>query len=214
MSASRPPFLMALAQAWAQTRSQWQSNVRLRGLAWCVLALLLLQVVLLAQDHADESRKALQVLRTEHQRLRAVPSATAWGQRAEDAAQVLAAYEGMAWAEPDLGLSEAAVQDGLRTLCARLGLPLRELSVGRVQSLGEGRTVSLPPGHQLLRARLVVELKRSAVMALLAELSRGERALVVERLVWRAAGQPATVELELRALARSPGLVPATEATP
>jgi hypothetical protein len=39
-------------------------------------------------------------------------------------------------------------------------------------------------------------------MAFLAECARSERSIVVERMVWRGASQPPTVELELLALAR------------
>jgi hypothetical protein len=59
----------------------------------------------------------------------------------------------------------------------------------------------LPSGAVAIRGKLVVDMKRSAVMALLAELQRSERSLVIERLVWRGSATPAQVEIEVRGLA-------------
>lgn len=199
----------ALMQAWQQARSQWQTQPRVRAGLWLVLALALAQGLLLLLDRVDAQQAELQRLRGEEQRLLAVPSAQAWGERAGQAAQTVVAYTGMAWAEADVGLSEAALQDWLRTVSARLGLNVRELRVVRAQatagaSAGPGTTAvpSLPAGHVLLRARLVADLQRTPLLALLAECARSERSIVVERLVWRGAGQPPLVEIELRALAR------------
>ena len=142
--------------------------------------------------------------------MKSIPSAQAWSARATEASSRVAAYASMAWAEPDLGLSEAALQDSLRLLTARLGVPVRELRVTRVEPLAvparsgaASAPLQLPTGHVELRARLVLELQRGPVMVLLAELARSERSLVVDRMVWRGSAQSPQVELELRALARA-----------
>lgn len=206
----------ALAQAWQQVRTQWHANARLRAGLWMVLGLGLVQLLWMGLDRVDARRAALDSLRAEAHRLRNVPSAQAWGERADQASQAVAAYAGMAWSEADVNLSEAALQDWLRTVSGRLGLPVRELTVARAQvSKSEdasvtstGKVSPLPPGHVLLRARLVAELQRTPLLAFLAECARHERSIVVDRLVWRGAGQPLLVEMELHALAQDGTAVP------
>jgi hypothetical protein len=203
----------ALQAQWSEMQAQWQASKLLRWGVWGCCGLFLTWVLLVGLDHVDARRADLQTLQAEQQRLRAVPSANAWSARATDAANMLAAYSSMAWAEPDLGLSEAAMQDTLRNLTAKLGLSVRELRVTRVEALATTSGAAarrpgpapLPDGHVELRARLVLDLQRGPVMVFLAELARGERSFVVDRLVWRGSAQPPQLELELRALARAAG---------
>lgn len=193
-------------QAWLQMRGEWQSSARLRAGVWAGLGIFLLFLLLLGLDHVDARRAELKRLQDDQQRLRTVPLGEVWRQRNQDVQAVLSAYQASVWAEADVGLSEAAFQDWLRTLTGRLGLNVRELTVARVdapKAAAAASAVPAPSGHVPLRARLVLELQRTAVMTLLAELAQAERSVVVERLVWRAAAQAPTVELELRAIARS-----------
>jgi hypothetical protein len=203
----------ALQAQWSEMQAQWQASKLLRWGVWGCCGLFLTWGLLVGLDHVDARRADLQTLQAEQQRMRAVPSANAWSARATDAANMLAAYSSMAWAEPDLGLSEAAMQDTLRNLTAKLGLSVRELRVSRVEAFAAPAGAAtrqgpapLPEGHVELRARLVIDLQRGPVMVFLAELARSERSFVVDRLVWRGSAQPPQLELELRALARAAGV--------
>ncbi|MFN7695256.1 MAG: hypothetical protein ACK5O3_14570 [Burkholderiales bacterium] len=202
----------AAQRQWGELQAQWQASKLLRWGVWASAALFFTWILLVGLDHVDARSGDLQALVAEQQRLKAVPSAQAWSARADEAGASVAAFSSMAWAEPDLGLSEAALQDALRSLTARLGLTVRELRVVRVEALAvpnsQGQpskatgSLQLPEGHVELRARLVLDLQRGPVMLLLAELARSERSLVVDRMVWRGTAQPPQVEMELRALAR------------
>jgi hypothetical protein len=119
----------------------------------------------------------------------------------------------MAWAESDLGLTEAAFQDWLRNVPAKVGLKTRELNLGRVGEIktdgsrpvagAEGpKGLTAPPGHVVLRARISFELQRGPLVVFLAECARSERSVVVERLTLRSLNQPPVAELDLRVLAK------------
>jgi hypothetical protein len=123
----------------------------------------------------------------------------------------------MAWAEPNLGLTEAALQDWLRTVSGRLGLKTRELTIVRVEeaaksavaradptkeNLGGTSGLVVPAGYVVLRARMIFELQRAPLVTFLAECARSERSVVVERLVLRGLGQPPLAEVDVRVLAR------------
>lgn len=194
-------------------RMQWRASARLRLGGWAILGILCIYGVLLAQDHADARRAELGQLEGELVRLRSLAREKVWPERAAEAERLSRALSSMAWAERDLGLTEAALQDWLRTVPARLGLKTRELSVTRVESgktdasvaaapaAGTDFAQALPPGHVLLRARISFDApRRGPLMVFLAECARSERPLVVERFLFRS--QPAFAEVDLRVLAR------------
>lgn len=198
---------------WADLRVQWQESARLRLGVWAVVGILAAYGVLLGQDHVDARRTELTQLDGELARLRALAREKAWPERAQEAERLSQALSSMAWSERDLGLTEAALQDWLRTVPARLGLKTRELSIVRVESgkadaagnpaaTANDAAQALPPGHALLRARISFEApQRGALMVFLAECARSDRPLVVERLLLR--GQPLFAEIDLRVLARA-----------
>ena len=210
---------MSLAQrassVWADLKAQLQASARLRLGGWLVLGILSLYGLQLSLDHVDHQRKKLRDLEGELSLLRALAKERSWPERAKEAAQLSTALSSMAWAEADLGLTEAAFQDWLRTVPTRLGLKTRELSIARVgdgksttdavkpvASTGVLQRLSPPPGHVVLRARIAFELQRAPLMAFLAECARSERSVVVERLSLRSLSQPPVAELDLRVLVR------------
>lgn len=185
---------------WEQVREQWRSSLRVRIGGYGVLAIALVALLLTALDGVDAGRARVQELDAELARQRALTTEKRWPDRVKEAEQFGAALLALAWNEPDLGLNQAAVQDWLRNMTARLGLKTREFVLARVEDPKIEAT--LPPGYVLLRARVTVEVQRTALMTFLAECARNERVLVVERLVMRPGNPVPVAEIELRALAR------------
>ncbi|MGM9516481.1 hypothetical protein ACS5PK_19695 [Roseateles sp. DB2] len=201
-------FSTTLQTQWAQARAEWEASARLRVGLWAVLGIGLLWLLLLLLDACDAGVQRLQTREAELQRLTSAAKGDLWGQRLAQGQDHLAAVQGMVWSEPELGLSEAAFQDWLREVSSRLGLKARELQVSRIEAGKLDQKDPLPTDTTLLRARMVVDLQRGPLFSFLAEVARNERSIVVERLVMRAQSQPATAEIELRALARRPGATP------
>ena len=199
-----------LAQ-WGEMRTQWQASARLRLGVWAVAGILLGYGVLKGLDQVDLNREEVRQLDAELVRLRVLAKETEWPERAKNAEALNAALASMAWGEADLGLTEAALQDWLRSLSNRLNLKTRELTVVRVEDGSKGPTraaastnmPTLPPGHVLLRARISFDLQRGPLMTFLAECARSERSVVIERLVLRHTSQPPVAEIDLRVLART-----------
>jgi hypothetical protein len=192
--------------------AQWQASARLRWGVRLVLGILCVHGLLTLLDDVDQKRSALKAARQEGSRLAVMGQEGDWAARAQQAQEQLLAYRSMAWSGSDPALGEAALQDWLRKVTTGLGLTVRDLQVARVASPSagaaattalpaDGLTARVPPQTTAMRAKLIVDLKRSAVMALLAELQRNEQSLLVERLVWRGSAVPPQVELQLRALA-------------
>ena len=205
--------------AWADLRAQWQSSWRLQlGTAVVVLILAFLALHL-GLDHVARQRERLKTVESELSRLRTLLQEREWPERAKQATQLNAAMSNLAWAESDLGLTEAAFQDWLRNVPMKLGLKTRELNLGRLgDSRGDGpkpagspegpQGLAPPPGYVVLRARISFELQRGPLVVFLAECVRSERSVVVERLSLRSQSQPPVVELDLRALARKVDVKP------
>ena len=201
-------FTTTLLTQWAQARAEWEASARLRAGLWAVLGIGLLWLLLLLLDACDAASQRILAREAELQRLSKAAKGDLWGQRLAQGKEQLAAVEGMLWAEPELGLSEAAFQDWLREVSSRIGLKTRELQVSRVEPAKMDQKDPLPADTALLRARMVVDLQRAPLFSFLAEIARNERSIVVERLVMRAQAQPPLAEIELRALARRPGAKP------
>ncbi|RVT88586.1 hypothetical protein [Inhella crocodyli] len=192
--------------------AQWQASARLRWGVRLVLGILCVHGLLTVLDDVDQKRSALKAARQEGSRLAVMGQEGDWAARAQQAQEQLLAYRSMAWSGSDPALGEAALQDWLRKVTTGLGLTVRDLQVARVATPSAGAAATpavpadglvarVPPQTTAMRAKLIVDLKRSAVMALLAELQRNEQSLLVERLVWRGSAVPPQVELQLRALA-------------
>jgi hypothetical protein len=195
----------------APWQAQWQASARLRWGVRLVLGIVAVHLMLSTLDAVDQKREALKAARLEGARLSAMGQEGDWAARAQQAQDQLVAFRSMAWSASDPALGEAALQDWLRKVTSGLGLAVRDLQVTRAAlspaatpgggPQGESTLNRPPPQAAAIRAKLIVELKRGAVLALLAELQRNEQSVVVERLVWRGASVPPQVELDLRALA-------------
>ena len=190
---------------WAGLRGQWVANRRLRWGLLAIGAILWVQGLLMASDSAQAMRQQTDALREDVDRLQVQARSKAWPSRADDARQQVSALRSMLWQETDIGLAEAAAQDWVRALAAKLGIGIRELAVSRPgTAAGPAAAASAAPqlaGVQPVRLRLTLDLNRLALMGFLAELAKHERVVVVDRLVLRPVSQPPTAELDLRMLA-------------
>ena len=200
----------AVATQWAVLRSQWSLNARLRMGVWSIIALVWIYALLVVADSSERQRKNSAALREQIARLQPLAKERAWGQRADDARQQRQALQSMLWAEADIGLAEAALQDWLRSTAAKAGLNLRELTLARPASVAAvspaAAAVSAQgDATQAVKARMVVDLNRLPLLAFLAEVGRSERVVVVDRLLLRTASQPASAEIDLRVLVATKG---------
>ena len=185
----------ALIEAWAAVRAQLLASARLRIGLLAILALLWSYALLAGLD-ADEARqRGLASQQDALDRVRSLQLERDWPMRANDAQQHVTALRSLLWPETDRGLAEAAFQDWVRATASRSGLFMRELVLtpAVLQS-----TPGAAPAPLAVRARLVAEFNRPAVMAFLAELESGERRVLVDRMLLRLHTQPATAELDLR----------------
>jgi hypothetical protein len=191
----------ALLSRWTQLREQWEESTLVRLGAWLGLALLALYLLLAGFDAADASLERSRGLAAEVSRLQSLSKEANWPQRSQEVAGLKVAYDTAVWADPDLALTEAGLQDWLRTTAQRLGLKVREITLVRAEP-GAKPSNELPPGYVVLRARVSVEVQRTPLFTLLAEMASQERRIVVERFVMRGSLQPAIAEMDLRILAR------------
>jgi hypothetical protein len=218
-----------LSEQWARSRF-----VRVGALLGCLIlcAEALVRMGVWSSELSDRARELTASNRSEQVLLREVN----WASRKDQAARQWAALESMLWEAPDNALVQASIQDALRGMSNRAGLPIRELSVsqqvpGKVRPSPVDRGAPLEsgalpgaPGEVWSTARLdalgvghwsvrmTLEFRRVPVMSFLNELAAYERALVVERLEIKIAQTPAVVELELRAFSRMPRSTPSRSA--
>lgn len=196
----------AVLTPWAQLREQWQESRLVRLGAWLGAALLSVYLLLAGFDEVDAMLERNRGQAAELSRLKSLARETDWPDRRREATALKAAYDTTVWMDTDLALSEAGLQDWLRTVAQRLGLKVREITLVRAEPSAKAAG-QVPPGYVEVRARLGVELQRTALFTLLAEMANQERRIVVERLSIRGQGQPAVADLDLRILAR-PGSKP------
>ncbi|MDN3920967.1 hypothetical protein [Roseateles violae] len=189
----------AIGQGLSQIRAELRGNVRLRLGLFLIAATLWIWLVMLLQDQAQVWRGEADEARVEMERLKPLQSAGQWVQRAEEAHKHLETAKSMMWSAASQGLAEAALQDTLRSWSEKAGLPVRELTV----SASPGANGLVGANVYPLRARLVVDMNRFGLMALLAELGRSPQVMVVESLRLRPVAQPARAELEVRVLFRN-----------
>lgn len=195
-------------------RGQWASNVRLRLGLLFIVAILWAYGLLVGADFLTDRQKLLASLSEQAARLAPVAREQQWPARADEAKRQLAALQAMVWVESDLGLAEARFQDWLRATAGSSGLVLRDLTLARVAAATAGTAIAAPSASdasraiaapQVITVRLMAELKREALLGFLSELSRSDRAVVVDRLMLRMATQPPVAEIDLRILARASG---------
>jgi len=199
--------------AWAELRSQWQTNTRLRVGTWAIIGILWTYGLLLAGDAVVKLRQESAVVATEIERLEPMTLNNPWPARVDEARQQLTALRTMAWAGGeggDLGLTEAALQDWVRATAAKAGLRVREMTLtraagGAVGDIGPGPAAAgtgsgsgNSPDGQPLKLRLSADWGRVEVASFLAEVGRSERVVVVERLLLRPAATPPSAEMDLR----------------
>jgi type II secretory pathway component PulM len=199
---SRDPVLTP----WAQLREQWQESRLVRLGAWLGVALLSVYLLLAGFDEVDAMLERNRVQAAELIRLKALARETDWPERRREVMALKAAYDTAVWMDSDLALSEAGLQDWLRSVTQRLGLKVREITLIRAEPAAKPAG-NVPPGYIEVRAHLSVELQRTGLFTLLAEMANQERRIVVERLSIRGQSQPAIADLDLRILAR-PGSKP------
>ena len=189
----------------AGLRVQWTANRRLRWGLLTIGAILWVQGLLMLGDSAQAMRQQADSLREDVDRMQVQARSKAWPGRADDARQQVAGLRSMLWQETDIGLAEAAAQDWVRALAAKLGLGIRELAVSRPGTATAVASAAPAPqrlaGVQPVRLRLSVDLNRLALMGFLAEIAQHERVVVVDRMILRPVSQPPTAELDLRMLA-------------
>ena len=188
----------------AGLRGQWTANRRLRWGLLTIGAILWVQGLLMLGDSAQAMRQQADSLREDVDRMQVQARSKAWPGRADDARQQVAGLRSMLWQETDIGLAEAAAQDWVRALAAKLGLGIRELAVSRPGTATAVASAAPAPqrlaGVQPVRLRLSVDLNRLALMGFLAEIAQHERVVVVDRMILRPVSQPPTAELDLRML--------------
>ncbi len=166
-----------------------------------------------SQQTLDEARQ----VRGDVARLQALQRERAWPARLDDARRLLDLQERMLWQAPSAGLAEAALQDWLRSVCAKLSVSVKDLQVSRtVAAASPPAAPSAPTAVTAMRAHLVGEFRRLPVLGLLQEVSLHERSLVVDRLLLMPTSQPPLFELDLRAPTALPlsheALAPGTKA--
>ncbi|WP_374660421.1 GspMb/PilO family protein [Inhella sp.] len=209
--------MSALARLdWRRMVAQLQDELRrsrlLRLGLLAIAALVWAEGLMRLQDRADAWREEAAQLRAEQARMQPGAEA-AWQARAESARKALSAWRDAGWPAQELGLAEAELQDRVRSLAAAAALPIRELQLrrpeGRATQAADAADTDGRSRPQAVHLRLVVELNRAGLLALLVELERQPHALLVDRLVLRTASQPAVAELDLRAPISLPTLAEA-----
>lgn len=194
----------AVLTPWAQLREQWQESRLVRLGAWLGVALLSVYLLLAGFDEVDALLERNRGSVVELARLQALAKEKDWPERRREATALKVAYDTAVWMEPDIALSEAGLQDWLRNVTQRLGLKVREITLVRAEPSAKPAG-NVPAGYVELHARVSVELQRTPLFVLLAEMANQERRIVVERLSIRSQSQPAVADMDLRILARPGG---------
>lgn len=196
---SQQPYSLTLPQWVQDLRSELTVNTRLRVGLLLIGGILWIYLLLLASDEAIRVRASTQSLREELGRILPLAKERGWPERESDAQQQLEALRAMLWVESDLGLVEARFQDWLRALAGKAGLSVRELMV--VRGAAADAKPTEPGQATAIKARLLVDMNRLPLMALLSELGRHEHIVVVDRLAIHLNSQPSLAELDLRIMA-------------
>ncbi|WP_457325872.1 GspMb/PilO family protein [Roseateles sp. P5_E11] len=181
----------------AEARQQWRANVRLRFGVAVIAGVVWLWALLVLMDAAKAFRGEAEAARQQADQWRPLIGQTAWPARVDEARSEMDAARSLQWAAASTGAAEARLQDYLRSLAEKGGLNVVELTILQ----GAAEAASSAAGG-VLRARLVTDLNRPALMALLAELQGAQPMVIVDVIKLRPAQVPARAELELRAQMR------------
>lgn len=190
--------LMSSRAALAELRSQWRGSVRLRVGVAAIAGIVWLWMVLVVLDEAKALRDQAHAARTDLEQLRPLAAGAQWRARAEEARSLLEAARELQWVAASSGAAEARLQDMLRELCAKAGLAVVDLSVVQGAAAQPGPTAA----GGALRARLVTEFNRQALLSLLAELQGMKPLVMVDVVKLRPALVPGRAELEIRVQTR------------
>jgi hypothetical protein len=203
---------------WVKAQAELSSNARLRVGVVVIAAICWLYGLIVIGDENMTSRKRIESQAEELSRIEPLLRESKWPVRADDAQAQLAQLQAGLWVESDIGLVEAAFQDWIRATANAARLNVRELSLTRGNSAGSGPTLATPAAaaagsvatppvagslpFQTVKARVVVDFNRSAILGLLSEAAASERAVVVDRMLLR--NVPGGIaEIDLRILAQS-----------
>lgn len=180
---------------WAGLLQQWRGNVRLQaggvaivGIVWLWACLVGLDAVKLIDAEAAADREAAL-------QLQPLLGQTEWPARAAEARRLLGAARELQWTATSTGAAEARLQDELRSVASKAGLNVIDLSV----LPGANADAAQGPAGAAVRVRLVTDMNRNALMALLAELQGSKPMVIVDAIKLRPGPvASARAEMEIR----------------
>lgn len=200
----------AFGQGLASMQEEWRASPRLRLGVWIVIAILWAYGLLVGSDRLAAGWQLLAEVQADVDRLKAVSRQTTWLGRYDESRRHAQALESMLWVSRSRGAAEAALLDMLKDRATRAKLKVRELQMaaaaGAVLPGPTSREAALPAGVQVLRATLVVDYDRLPLLSLLAELTRNDQVVVVERVQLRTLGSTPRAEVGVRVLYREKAL--------
>lgn len=222
---------LAAVPALQDLREQWHKS-RLARLG-VLAASIIVAVELLSAwgESVSRMRAEAQRIGVANSTLEAEIRRVNWVEQGARAQQRSRELRGLLW-EGDPSLVQAGLQDWLQAAASKSGLMVREISVSK--SLLPFSSSSTPPpevlipgpagvarpkpehsgpdwsaldkdGVSLWRARVRLDFSRAATLSFLNEVAQSPRWLRVDRLHVRLSSPAPTAELELRALAVTPG---------
>lgn len=180
--------------SWSALKDQWRRNLRLQAGVAVIVGLVWLWACLVGLDEAQHLREQAAADTEAALQLRPLLGQTQWPARADEAQRLLAAARELQWPATSGGAAEAKLQDELRSWAGKAGVNVVELSI----LAGSGGEAAQAPGGAAVRARLVTDLNRNALMALLAQLQGAQPMVIVDALKLRPSQAPARAEIELR----------------
>lgn len=184
---------------WAALKEQWRRNPRLQAGFALIIGLVWLWGCLVVLDEAELLRVQAAADTEATQQLRPILSQTQWPARADEIQRLLAAARELQWTATSPGAAEAKLQDELKAWTAKAGLTVVELSI----LPGANADAAQTPAGAAVRARLVTDLNRNALMALLAQLQGAQPMVMVDSIKLRPAQNPSRAEVELRVQTRT-----------
>lgn len=179
---------------WRGLKEQWRRNLRLQAGVAAIVGLVWLWACLVGLDEAQRLREQAAADAESALQLRPLLGQTQWPARADEAQRLLAAARELQWPATSAGAAEAKLQDELRSWAGKAGVTVVELSI----LPGTGGEAAQAPGGAAVRARLVTDLNRNALMALLAQFQGAQPMVMVDSLKLRPSQNPARAEIELR----------------
>ncbi len=224
------PISAALGAVLEQTADQWRRSSLLRVGVVVVAALLGLQGFWAWGDGLATVQQDTLEVRAQTEQLRTQLEAAPWDKLAPELQERLLAFEGGLWPGKDPALVQAGLQDWLRASARAAGVPLRELTVTRLQSLGgasSGNSTASPPdlpivqpaasgrvaasidvdalereGLAVWQVRARLEFERASALSFLASVAVHPQWLVISGMQLDLQRSPPTLSLDLRALSR------------